>query len=328
MRDLDADVAGTRSSRRAASSRDADRARRPTIALASERMICLLGDGDHPAQQRGRQRSRRSSTSRCCAGNIGRPGAGRLPGARAQQRAGRPHDGHLGEDAPTAFLDALRRGVRLRRRRATHGLDTVDDDPGDARRAGEGASSALGGNFLVGHARHATYTAEALRALPASPCRSSTKLNRAHLITGRAGADPAVPRPHRARRAGGGRAVRHRRGLDGRRAPVARRAARRPREHLLQRAGDRRPAWRRRRWAAGTTVDWQALVDDYDRIRDHIEHVVPGFDDFNERVREPGGFYLPNAPRDGGASRRRPGEAQLHRAPDPAARARATAGCC
>ncbi len=49
---------------------------------------------------------------------------------------------------------------------------------------------------------------------------------------------------------------------------------------------------------ARTTVDWDGLVADYDRIRDRIERVIPGFDDFNVRVREPGGFYLPNLPRD------------------------------
>jgi anaerobic selenocysteine-containing dehydrogenase len=48
-----------------------------------------------------------------------------------------------------------------------------------------------------------------------------------------------------------------------------------------------------------TTVDWQALIDDYDRVREHIEHVVPGFSQYNARVREPGGFYLPNGPREG-----------------------------
>ncbi|MDQ1485085.1 MAG: hypothetical protein QOJ62_778, partial [Actinomycetota bacterium] len=37
---------------------------------------------------------------------------------------------------------------------------------------------------------------------------------------------------------------------------------------------------------------------DYDRIRASISRVVPGFDDFNTRVREPGGFLLANAPRD------------------------------
>ena len=33
-------------------------------------------------------------------------------------------------------------------------------------------------------------------------------------------------------------------------------------------------------------------------IRDSIEKVVPGFDSYNERCRENGGFYLPNPPRD------------------------------
>jgi anaerobic selenocysteine-containing dehydrogenase len=47
-----------------------------------------------------------------------------------------------------------------------------------------------------------------------------------------------------------------------------------------------------------STVDWDALVADYDRIRDHVAHVVPGFADFNAKVRQPGGFYLPNLPRD------------------------------
>jgi anaerobic selenocysteine-containing dehydrogenase len=48
-----------------------------------------------------------------------------------------------------------------------------------------------------------------------------------------------------------------------------------------------------------TLVDWPGLAADYDRIRQHIEHVVPGFYQYNRRVREPGGFYLPNAARQG-----------------------------
>jgi anaerobic selenocysteine-containing dehydrogenase len=46
-----------------------------------------------------------------------------------------------------------------------------------------------------------------------------------------------------------------------------------------------------------TTVDWEELAGDYEKLRDGIEHVVPGFDDYNKRVREAGGFYLPNAAR-------------------------------
>jgi anaerobic selenocysteine-containing dehydrogenase len=43
-----------------------------------------------------------------------------------------------------------------------------------------------------------------------------------------------------------------------------------------------------------STVDWEGLLANYDGIRAHIEQVVPGFDDYNQRARQPGGFYLPN----------------------------------
>ena len=48
-----------------------------------------------------------------------------------------------------------------------------------------------------------------------------------------------------------------------------------------------------------STVDWLGLTADYDRIRADIEAVVPGFEDYNRRVRQPAGFYLPNGPREG-----------------------------
>ncbi|MCH1919140.1 FdhF/YdeP family oxidoreductase [Shewanella sp. A3A] len=46
---------------------------------------------------------------------------------------------------------------------------------------------------------------------------------------------------------------------------------------------------------ARNPVDWQAMVDNYDRIRDLIEQTIPGFDDFNQRLDVPGGFYLGNS---------------------------------
>ncbi len=48
----------------------------------------------------------------------------------------------------------------------------------------------------------------------------------------------------------------------------------------------------------GTTVDWDAMVADYDNIRDAITSVIDGFEQYNERIRQPGGFYLPNPPRE------------------------------
>ncbi|MBO0359807.1 FdhF/YdeP family oxidoreductase [Hymenobacter sp. BT186] len=47
-----------------------------------------------------------------------------------------------------------------------------------------------------------------------------------------------------------------------------------------------------------TTTDWVAMTENYDVIRDHISRVIPGFENFNEKLRRPGGFYLPNGPRE------------------------------
>jgi anaerobic selenocysteine-containing dehydrogenase len=39
-------------------------------------------------------------------------------------------------------------------------------------------------------------------------------------------------------------------------------------------------------------------VANYDRIRERIANVVPGFEDMNRRVRQPGGFVLPSGARE------------------------------
>lgn len=41
-------------------------------------------------------------------------------------------------------------------------------------------------------------------------------------------------------------------------------------------------------------VDWAELADDHDRIRDHIEATIPGFENYNARLRKPRGFHLRN----------------------------------
>ena len=45
-------------------------------------------------------------------------------------------------------------------------------------------------------------------------------------------------------------------------------------------------------------IDWLNLIDNYDRIRDLIEEVIPGFESYNKRVRVPGGFHLYNSARE------------------------------
>ncbi len=41
-------------------------------------------------------------------------------------------------------------------------------------------------------------------------------------------------------------------------------------------------------------IDWMSLSRDYDLIRDKIEEIIAGFDNYNVRVRKGRGFYLPN----------------------------------
>lgn len=46
-------------------------------------------------------------------------------------------------------------------------------------------------------------------------------------------------------------------------------------------------------------VDWDFLIEDYANIRDLIEKTIAGFENFNERVKQPLGFELPNGARTG-----------------------------
>lgn len=46
-------------------------------------------------------------------------------------------------------------------------------------------------------------------------------------------------------------------------------------------------------------VNWDKYSKNYDTIRDDIERTIPGFENYNERIRKHGGFYLPNCNREG-----------------------------
>ena len=148
-----------------------------------------------------------------------------------------------------------------------------------------------GRQLPVAPRRTPNYTSEALQRCRLT-VQISTKLNRGHLITGEQALILPCLGPHRARRAGVGRAVRHRRGHDGRRPHVARRAAAgvastcaasRPSSPASRAATLRRPH---------DASTGEALIDDYDRIREHIEHVVPGLRAV-QRARPRAGRLLP-----------------------------------
>ena len=159
-----------------------DRAQLERVAqmlIASERTDRLLGDGPDPAPARGAD-DLRAHQPAADARHDRQARRGRVPGARALQRPGRPHHGHLGEDARDVPGRTGRRfGIVSPRK---HGMDTVDA----IRAMRDGRASVfmgMGGNFAL--ATPDTEVTEAALRSCALTVQVSTKLNRSHVVHGR-----------------------------------------------------------------------------------------------------------------------------------------------
>lgn len=224
-------------------------------------------------------------------GQMGKPGAGACPVRGHSNVQG---DRTMGIwDRPTEeFLDRLQERFGFDPPRE-HGLDTVH-----AIKAMHDGSAkvfiGMGGNFLSA-TPDTNYTAEALENC-ALTVQISTKLNRAHLVTGKQALIlPCLGRTEIDRQESGEQFVTVENSMGvvhrsrGNWSPAS--------EHLLS-----EPAivagMARATLGSDSRVPWEDLVSDYDQIRDTIEQVIDGFDDYNRRVRQPGGFVLPNGARD------------------------------
>ena len=224
-------------------------------------------------------------------GDIGKPGAGLCP-VRGHSNVQGDRTMGIWEKPPAAFLDALEAAYGFAPPRH-HGYDVVES----IHALLEGRASvfvALGGNFL--HAAPDTaLTAEALERAELT-VQVSTKLNRSHLITGRTALIlPTLGRTERDDQETGPQFITVE---DSMSVVHASRGRLEPADLELRSEvaivtgiaeaalGDR------------SAVDWRALRADYRRIRAGIERVVPGFDDYESRVAQPGGFVLPHPPRD------------------------------
>ena len=224
-------------------------------------------------------------------GQFGRPGAGVCP-VRGHSNVQGDRTVGIWEKIGDKFADELDREFNFKTPRE-RGLDAVRG----MQAMHEGRVKVfvgLGGNFLSAMA-DTEYGAEAFRRLKLC-AQVSTKLNRNHLVTGeQALILPCRGRTERDEQAAGEQFVSCENSMGvvqesrGRLTPAS--------PHLMSETaiichlaattlGDR------------TTVDWLGCCANYDKIRDHIEHVVKGFEDYNRRVRQPGGFYLPNPVKD------------------------------
>jgi molybdopterin-dependent oxidoreductase alpha subunit len=224
-------------------------------------------------------------------GNLGRPGAGLCP-VRGHSNVQGDRTMGVTEKPRPAFLDRLAREFGFDPPRES-GLDTV----AAIRAMYEGRARvffALGGNFVVA-SPDAEYTSAALRR-----CRLTvhvaTKLNRSHLVTGEeAILLPCLGRSERDLQRSGEQFVT----VEDSMSMVHRsRGALEPASPELRSEPAIVAGLARAVLGSRSAVPWEDLVADYDRVRDAIARVVPGFEDFNRRVRERGGFLLPNAARE------------------------------
>ncbi|MGM9478167.1 FdhF/YdeP family oxidoreductase [Pedobacter sp. GSP4] len=225
-------------------------------------------------------------------GSIGKPGAGVCP-VRGHSNVQGNRTMLINEKPTSQQLDRIRDVFGFEPPRA-HGYDVVGAIK--AMHAKEvKVLFAMGGNFLSA-TPDTTFTAEALRRLKLS-VHVSTKLNRSHLVHG----EEALILPTLSRSdidmVGGVHqfistensmgVVQSSKGIL---KPVSDQLLNET--HIVCRMamatlGDR------------SVVNWAAYAEDYDKIRDAIEKCIPGFEHYNEKVRHKGGFYLPNAAREG-----------------------------
>ena len=223
-------------------------------------------------------------------GNIGKPGAGICP-LRGHSNVQGNRTVGITEKPSEDFLARLDREFGFVAPR-THGHDAVKAMQSMIAGSAK-ALICLGGNFAVAMP-DPELSLPAMKSLDLS-VQLGTKLNRSHLLVAReAYLLPVLGRTEFDTQAGGPQSITVEDSMS----------------MVHASAGRLQPASKQLRSepaiVAGiaiatlpsSKVPWRELVADYDRIRTLIERTVPGFEDFNARIRAPGGFRLPLPPVD------------------------------
>ena len=224
-------------------------------------------------------------------GNIGKPGAGASP-IRGHSNVQGDRTMGIWEQMPRPFMDALAKEFSFEPPRES-GVDAVEAIR-KMRDGGIKVFVAMGGNFVA--AISDTHAAEAAVENTEMTVQISTKLNRSHTVTGQEALIlPTLGRTEIDLQESGPQFVSvedtvsavH--ASEGKVNPVA--------PGLLSEVAI---VTRLARATVGSRIDadWAGFERNYDLIRDHISHVVVGCEDYNRRIREWGGFVLPNGPRD------------------------------
>lgn len=221
-------------------------------------------------------------------GNIGKPGAGICP-LRGHSNVQGNRTVGITEKPTAAFLSRIEEVFGFTPP-TKHGHDAVMAT--QAMIAGEAkALICLGGNFAVAMPDH-EQAFPALQKLDLS-VHVGTKLNRTHLLVAKeTWLFPCLGRTELDMQRTGRQSITVEDSMSMVHASSGKLRPASP--HLLSEpaivAGMARAA------LPDSKVNWEELVADYDMIRDRIEQTIPGFTDYNQRIRTPGGFRMPLPP--------------------------------
>ena len=236
-------------------------------------------------------------------GSIGKKGAGTCP-VRGHSNVQGDRTVGIWERPKPAFLDSLEKEFEFSAPRH-HGYDVVEAIKAMYEQKAK-VFFAMGGNFLSA-TPDTEYTAKALQNCNLT-VQVSTKLNRSHAVTGKKAIIlPCLGRSEKDMQASGEQFVSVENSMG---------VVHQSRGHLTPCSPHLKSehaivAGLAKATLPNSITDWDALVSNYDLIRDKIEATILGFEDYNKRVREKGGFYLPNNARAGDFAPTKTGKANF-----------------
>ncbi|MDQ8184386.1 FdhF/YdeP family oxidoreductase [Pelagicoccus sp. SDUM812002] len=225
-------------------------------------------------------------------GAIGIKGAGLCP-VRGHSNVQGDRTMGIFEHMPEWFYNALEKefGIDCPREAGLNAVQAIRHMKAHSGRV----FMALGGNFLSA-TPDTEYTASALRN-----CRLtvhvSTKLNRSHLVTGKQALIlPCLGRSEKDIQASGSQwvSVENSMGIVHSSSGQIEPASPLLKSEVAIICGIASRVLK----VKGSEIDWGQFESDYSRIRSAIERVVPGFENYNTRAKQPGGYYLPNLAKD------------------------------
>ena len=219
-------------------------------------------------------------------GNVGKPGAGLSP-VRGHSNVQGDRTMGIDEQPPEFLLDALEKRFQFKVPRE-HGHNAVLAIKAMEEKRAK-VFLGLGGNFAQA-TPDTPRTHDALRNCELT-VHIATKLNRSHLVTGRdALILPCLGRTEIDIQANGPQGVTVEDTFSMVHLSYGQLKARSPslRSEPAILAGIAKAT------LGNFPIDWDWAIADYSHIRDLIADTIPGFENFNQRLQHPGGFYLGN----------------------------------